>query len=410
MASPVGPLAGLRVLEVGEMTAGPYAAKLLADYGAQVVKIEQPGGDPARRLGPFPAGRPDPELSGLFLYLNTNKHGLTLNPDHAAARLLLGRLLDSFDVLVTNLPRMQLEAWDLLPVTLRQRHPRLICTTITPFGLDGPYSEYRGDELIAYAMGGIAYSTPGMPDAAENLEGEPPLHPACSMAETIAGVIAAAATMLAVFAREQTEEGCHVDISQQAAVAAMEQRDVAAFSYSGIPFNRLLNPNVIGRMPNFYLRCKDGYVALAAFLDHQWTRLVEAMGNPDWARSELFADASARSANWQALRQRLTEWTMTKVGGELYELAEQLELPWFPFYPLSKMVESEHVRARGSLVEVERAGCRFRMPGPPIQMGGTPWSLRLPAPRLGEHTHMILHEWLGYDEESIQQLSASGAI
>ncbi|MBI4246009.1 MAG: CoA transferase [Candidatus Rokubacteria bacterium] len=410
-ASAPGPLAGLQVVELGDGTAGPYAAKLLADYGAEVVKIEAPGaGDSSRRRGPFPSGRPDPEWSGLFLYLNTNKYGLTLDVSGSAGRAVLERLLGWADTLVTNLPAETLRTWDLAPAALRARHPRLVITTITPFGLDGPCAGWRGDELVTYAMGGIAYGTPGMPDAAEDLQREPPLHPACFAAETIAGVAAATATLLAVFGRERTGEGCHADISQQAAVAVMQQRDVTTYSYAGVPYNRLLNPTTIGRMPNFYLPCRDGYVAVAAPMDHQWERLVEAMGNPDWARSPAFADAAARSANWSTLCLRLIEWTMTLTGNELFALAERLRLPIFPFYPLGKMVDSEHVRERGSLVELEVGGHRARMPGPPILMPLTPWALRRPAPRLGEHTRVILGEWLGYDDTALGRLSAAAVV
>lgn len=410
-AAAVGPLAGLKVVELGEGTSGPYAAKLLADYGAEVVKVERPGvGDPSRRRGPFPEGRPDPERSGLFLYLNTNKYGLTLEPSRPDGRALLARLFDRTDVLITNLPAAPLEAWDLGPSALRARHPRLIVTTIAPFGLDGPYAGWKGDELTTYAMAGIAYSTPGMPDAAEDLEREPPLHPACFVAETIAGVVAATATLMALFGRARTREGCHVDVSQQAAVAAMQQRDVTTASYSGTAYDRRLNPTTIGRMPNFYLPCRDGYVAVAAPMDHQWERLVEAMGRPAWARSTAFAGGPARSANWSALRLRLIEWTMTRTGDELFALAEKLRLPIFPFYPLRQTVESDHVRARGSLVEIEVDGRRARMPGAPVMMPASPWTLRRPAPRLGEHTRAILGEWLGCDEATTRGLFAAGVV
>jgi crotonobetainyl-CoA:carnitine CoA-transferase CaiB-like acyl-CoA transferase len=163
-------------------------------------------------------------------------------------------------------------------------------------------------------------------------------------------------------------------------------------------------------MPNFYLPCKDGYVAVAAPMNHQWERLVEAMDSPAWARAAAFADGAARSANWSELRLRLIEWTMTRTADELFTLAGKLKLPIFPFYPLRKMVESDHVRARGSLVEIEVDGRRAWMPGPPIMMQASPWALRRPAPRLGEHTRTILGEWLGYDEAVTRQLRTAGIV
>ena len=390
-----GPLTGLKVVELGDGTAGPYAAKLLADYGAEVVKVEDPKGDSTRRRGPFPDGRADPEASGLFRYLNINKYGIVLNVGHGAARGLLDRLLGRADIFVTNLSAKALSAADMDPQALRARHPRLVVTTLSPFGSEGPWAARAGDELVSYAMGGLAYGSPGIPDAAEDLEREPPLHPACFAAETITGVIAAGATLTAVYARNATGTGCHVEVSQQAAVAAMQHRDVTAFSYGGARHNRLLDPAVIGRMPNFYLPCRDGYVALAAPLDAHWERLVEAMGNPAWATAAAFADAAARIANWGELRLRLIEWTTQQDGDDLYALAVRQGLPIFTFYPLRKMVDSAQVRERRSLVDVDIGGRQVRMPGAPVQMRKTPWSLRRPAPCLGEHTALVLHDWLG---------------
>lgn len=387
-----GPLAGLRAIELGEGTSAPYAAKLLADYGAEVVKVEPPGGDPARRRGPFPGDRPDPEASGLFLYLNTNKYGVVLDLDSDTGRRQLELLLAQADILVSNLSTQRLAAMSAAPAVLRARHPALIIATITPFGADGPWAARRGDDLVIYAMGGLAYSTPGMPDAAEELEKEPPLHPAGFPAETLAGLAAATAILSAVHQRARTGGGNHLELSQHATVATMQHRDVTTYSYRGGTYNRLLNPVTIGRMPNFYLPCKDGYVTIAAPMDLHWERLVEAMGNPPWALSADFATSTARSANWMELRRRLVEWTLELSGDELYALADARQLPFFPFYPVRKAVDSEHSRARESVVGLRVGTRRARMPGAPFRMEKTPWALRRPAPRLGEHTEQILQQ------------------
>jgi len=393
--SAMGPLAGLSVVELGDGTAGPYAAKLLGDFGAEVVKVEGPAGDSTRKRGPFPDGRPDPEASGLFLYLNINKRGVVLDLDREDGQQALDRLLAPADIFITNLPAERLRAAGVAPAALRARYPRLIVTTISPFGTNGPWAERRGDELVTYAMGGIAYSTPGMPDAANDLEREPPLHPTCFAAETITGLCAGLATLTAVLGRARTKDGCHLQVSQQAAVASMQHRDVTTHSYWGGTFNRLLNPTTIGRMPNFYLPCKDGYVTIPAPMDLHWTRLVEAMGNPAWAMTPAFSTGPARTTNWIELRMRLIDWTMTLSGEELYGLANQTQLPIFQFYPIRKLVESEQVRARGSVVDVEIGKRRAMMPGAPFAMRGTPWALRRPAPRLGEHNVELLRGQAG---------------
>ncbi len=381
---PGGALAGLRVVEVGEWVSAPFAAKLFADFGADVIKVERPGGgDPARTDGPFPGGGPDPERSGLFLYLNTNKRGIQLDLSDEGGRSELERLLDDADLVITNLPPPQLARSGLEPGALRERHPGLIVTTITPFGLDGPYADYLGDELVTYAMGGLAYASPGVPDVVDDPEAEPPLHPHTYVADTIGGLVAAVASMVAVFGRGGDGAGSHVDVSQQAAITAMEQRDLTAWSYGEMVIGRM--PTSIARMPNYYLPCRDGYVALAAPWDHQWARLVTMMGSPEWALSELFCDDAGRTAYWDALKLLLTEWTMQHDGSEIVRMADEAGLPFFAYYSIAEMAESEHVRARGSLVEQSAGGDSFRMPGAPLRMHGTPWTIRRPAPRLGEH-------------------------
>lgn len=388
----IGPLAGLSVVELGDGTAGPYAAKLLGDFGAEVVKVESPEGDSSRRRGPFPDGRADPEASGLFLYLNINKRGVVLDLEKSSERGSLDGLLASADIFITNLPIDRLRTAGLMPEELRARHARLIVTTITPFGMKGPWANRRGDELVTYAMAGIAYSTPGMPDASNDLVREPPLHPASFVAETVAGLCAGLATLTAVLGRAKTQTGCHLDVSQQAAVASMQHRDVSIHSYWGGTFNRLLNPTSIGRMPNFYLPCKDGYVTIPAPMDVHWQRLVEAMGSPEWALGPKFDTSPARTENWIELRMRLIEWTMTLLGEELYGLADQTQLPIFQFYPVRKLVESDHVAARNSVIDIEIGNRRAKMPGAPFAMKATPWTLRRPAPRLGEHNAALLGE------------------
>ena len=385
-----GPLAGLSVVELGDGTAGPYAAKLFGDFGADVIKVEGPGGDSSRWRGPFPNGRPDPEASGLFMYLNINKFGVVLDLDSSAGRTALNRLLGGADIFITNLPSQRLENLGIGPAALRKLHPRLIVTTISPFGTNGPWADKLGDELVTYAMGGIAYSTPGMPDAADDLYQEPPLHPDCFVAETIAGIVGAASTMTALIGRGRTEQGCHVEVSQQAAMAAMQVRDVTTSAYGSSRYNRLLNPTTIGRMPNFYLPCKDGYVTVAAPMEVHWERLTQAMGDPAWARSEDYASEAARTANWVTLRMKLVEWTMTQTGDELYAFAEKSQLPIFPFYSIRKMADTSHSRERRTLLEFDLGGNKARMPAAPFAMRATPWSLRRPAPHLGEHTATIL--------------------
>src|SRR5690606_36594686 len=253
------------------------------------IKVERPSGDPTRRRGPFPGGREDPEASGLFAYLNTNKLGVMVDLDTDDGREALGGLLSTADIFVTDLARTELELSGLRIEELRALYPDLIIAVVSPFGDGGPWSERIGDELTVFAASGLAYGTPGIPDAAEHPYDEPPLHPSCFVSETLAGVSTATAIMVAVRGRSTGAGGCHIDLSGQAASACIQVRDLMPSAYGDAVYNRLLNPVSIGRMPNFYLPCKDGYVTVAAPMDIHWTRLVEALGSPEWAVSEKFA-------------------------------------------------------------------------------------------------------------------------
>ena len=388
-----GALAGLRVVELGEMVSGPYGARLLADFGADVVRVENSGQpDPARRYGPFPDGVSDPDHSGLYLYLNANKRSVALDRGPSQGAELLLALVRAADILVTNWSSDRLQAAGLDLAQLRIECPELIITAISPFGFDGPRREWQSGELVLYAMGGLAFGSPGMPDVAEDLELEPPLHPNAFVAGTVSGVVSSVATMLAVTRRELHGGGALIDISEQAAVAAMDQRDITAWVYGGVISGR--HRDTVGRMPNYYLPCRDGYAVIAAPLDHMWPRLIRAMGEPEWALTDAFVTAEARSQNWDALRLLLMDWSMQQSSERILEIGREYGIPLFPYHSVGQVVESPHTKERESLAELSVAGNTFKVPAPPIHMSVSPWQLRRPAPRLGEHTSEVLAEWL----------------
>lgn len=375
----------LTVIEFGEGVAAAYGAKLLADLGATAIKIERPEGDPTRARGPFPDDILNPEASGLFAYLNTNKLGVTVDIDAPDATERFDRLLKTADIFVTDVGPEILDSIDCFPAKLRERYPDLIIATISPFGMTGPWKGRIGDELTAFASSGLAYGTPGIPDAAEDLYAEPPLHPSCFPAETLAGLSAATAIMAAVAARHRSGPGCHIDLSAQGAAASIQVRDMLPAAYGDARFNRLINPVSIGRMPNFYLPCKDGHVTVAAPMDVHWDRVVAAMGRPEWALSASYASEQVRQENWEELRRRLSQWTLGHTSEELMALGETYKVMIFPFYSISRVVASEHVACRGSLTDVEIGGRSARMPAAPFHMSATPWRISRAAPKLGQH-------------------------
>ena len=389
-------LADLRVVEYGDLVPGAYCARLLADAGADVVKVEPPGGDEARRRGPFPGGVEDPEWSGLYLYLNANKRGLSLDLTGSEGRQTFRDLIGRADVLVVDHRPAVIDSLGLRRHHLKELNPGLIVTAITPFGLTGPYRDYAGDDLIAVSAGGLAYATPGIPDIIHDPESERPLRANTYLGDFLAGVQGALASMAGVISRNLTGEGCEIDLSRQEAVAMIMPYDLGHAAYHE-PKNR--QPAIFGAMPNAYLPCKDGYVVVMAIIESHWQGLMQLTGNPEWADLEVFADALERARNWDALEPLLLEWTMNHTGAEIADMAQGKGIPCFPAYTVGHMVESEQVAARGFMREVAGPqGQTFKLPGYPVQMEATPWRLRRPAPRLGEHTSQVLQEWLGRTE------------
>ncbi len=391
---PASALEGVRVVEYTEQVAASFCARLLADAGAEVVKIEPPQGDRLRRYGPFPDGHPDPDCSGMFLYLNANKLGIQLDiadPRQAAA---FQGLLTKADILVAGDQSAEIERQGLRRAALEKLNPALIVAAITPFGLAGPNSRYLGNELTAVAAGGLAFSTPGIPDGVQDPAVEPPLTANTPIGELMTGVQGAAACVAALLARRLGGQGSEIDLSLQEGVAAVMPFELAHAAYHEA---KRREPSVFGVMPNVYLPCRDGYVVIMAVIDEHWRRLMDAADNPDWGDLEVFATAQERSRNWDALEPLVLEWTMSHTGEEIARLAQERGVPCFPAYTVGQMMESPHVAERRFLQEfTSPSGRSFRLPGFPIHMGATPWRQFRPAPRLGQHTAEVLQDWTGY--------------
>lgn len=385
------PFDGIRVVEYGQTTMAPYCTRLLADAGADVIKVEPPEGDMARRRGPFPGDVPDPERSGLFLLLNVNKRGACLDIATREGRKELDRLLASARVLVTDLCPREARRLRLEPRRLRRAFPQLLITSITPFGETGPYRDFRANDHVVYNMGGLAYATPGMPDHVDDPRKEPPLRPATPIAEFIAGATGATATAMGLL--RQARDGCghHVEVSAQEAVAFMLYQNVVAYSYGRLITGRL--PIQMARMPNAVMPCQDGYVILAVPYDHMWKPFVALMGNPDWAHWECFRTSLLRAAHWDALYPLLLEWTMRFSGEEIMRMTQGIGLACFVAYTIDKVVRSQHEKERGFFWNLEMDRERPALvPGSPFIFSRTPLGLRRPAPKLGEHTEEILHD------------------
>ena len=404
-ATPPSALAGLRVVEYTEMASASFCARLLGDAGADVVKVEPPGGDRYRKHGPFPDCRPDSNWSGMFLYLNANKRGVGLDRQDPRQNAAFNDLVGKADILVVGGQNAEIERQGLRREALQQLNSGLIVCAITPFGLSGPNSGYLGDDLTAVASGGLSFATPGVPDGVEDPAREPPLTANTPLAELMTGVLGSAGCVAALLARQFSGQGCEIDLSLQEGVAAVMPYELAHAAYHEPKKRELLG---FALMPNVYMPCKDGYVVIMAVLEGHWRSLMEAAGNPDWGGLEVFATAQERGRNWDALEPLLLEWTMSHTGEEIARMAQERGVPCFPAYTVGQMMESPHVVERGFLQELTSPGGQsFKLPGHPIRMGATPWRSFRPAPRLGQHTAEVLRDWLGRTEAEARSLSDS---
>lgn len=400
---PAAALAGLRVVEIGGRIAGPFCTKLLADYGADVIKVEHPKtGDPARRWGPFRDDVPSIEGGGLFLHCNTNKRSLTLDYSTRHGACILSELISTCDLVVEAARPGSLARHGVGHEQFLERHPRLVWCAISNFGQNGPYRDWEATEMTLYAMGG-AMQTTGLPD-------REPLKMAHTVLLFHAGTIAAAFAMAAVLHAEATGEGQLVDVSLFEVVTSSPDRaslNLVCEAYTGsLTFNRSAAPGW-SILPTGVYPCADGYVHFNAPLISWWPRFARMIGRPELETDPHF------TANLNDLRLKpevdamLLEWTMTRTKREVQEQAQACGFAGSAVNTMEDLFSDPHFAARGFFVEVDHPEVgRLRYPGAPFRMSETPWRAGR-APLLGEHTVEILGA-LGYDAEAVARMREQG--
>ncbi len=399
---------GLRVLDLGQGVSGPFCAKMFADLGAHVVKVEPPGGDLARSMGPFPNDTPHPEKSGIFLALNTNKLGITLNLEIAEGRALLLRLVEEADLVIENFAPSHLPGLGLDFATFQSRNSELILTSITPFGQSGPWADFQANNLLISNLSGFSREHPGPVD---DLESQPPLQLAAHQSDFIAGLTAAAATVTALNRRNQPGSGCHVDVSEMEVLSLLPQTGLTGHSQGNPPKGR--HKSVAGiESLRAILPCRDGYVSISPRQEDQWERFVEMMGNPEWAQDPKFATRAGRVENWSELEPLLAQWTSRQAKEDVYRQAQAQHIPSFPLNTVSDLLGSPQFQAREFFMESDHpvAGT-LTYPGWPFQLAsGKKVELR-GAPLLGQHNLAILGEaGLGLTPDQLQLLRAQEVI
>jgi len=394
----------LRVIEFAEMVSGPMCGKMFADMGAEVIKIEPPGrGDEARSHPPYPGDVPHPEKSGFFLYLNTSKKSLTLDPASPGGLEVFKRLIADADILIENHRPGYLESIGLGYETLRALNPGLILTSITPFGQSGPYRDWKGTDLIEWAMSLTGYNTPTLVD---DVDKENPLRAPGHAAEMMGATNAAAATMMALFHRDATGAGQWVDAPCWQATVNTSKLEMAAYSYVGIPFSRLRANVQVGLEP---LPCRDGYIYTLWAADSHWKALRTLLGDPPELVNEIFDTHAGRHENDDILRTLIRQNLAQHDMDHLVTEGQRLGLTIGPVHTVAQAAHHPHLEARGAFVEIDHpAAGSFKFPRSLVQMTATPpESIR--APLLGEHNVSILSR-LGYTGEDLRRLQSAGVI
>ena len=375
------PLEGIRVLEIGTFVSAPYCGKLFAGYGAEVIKIEPPGGDIARAHGPFKDGVPDPETSALFLYLNTGKMSVELDLRTPAGHQAFMRLVAASDVVIENYRPADLRALGISYHSLKAVNPRLVLISVTAFGQDGPYADYRSNNLTAFAMGGQMFIT-------GTQEGGP-LKNGGYQADYQGGLNAFSAGMLAVLAAERDGLGQHVDVSVQQCMAPLLEAGIPYYSYLG-RWTGLRRGNHMASFIAIY-PCSDGYLGLH-IMPRNWKPFTDCMERPDLFDDPRFATQADRAAHNDELMGEFYAWSAGQSKRAIYERAGAMRAPIAFVHTMADLLESPQLRERGFLQRIDHpvaGGATY--PGPPWWMGDDGWTTA-PAPLLGAHTEQVLRD------------------
>ncbi|MCH7737243.1 MAG: CoA transferase [Chloroflexi bacterium] len=394
-------LEGVRVLDLTHHISGPYCTKLLADFGAEVIKVERPGGDPARRMAPFFHDEADPEKSLVFAYLNTNKQSVTLNLKSEKGIQVLRSLVAESDVLVENFAPRVMPSFGLDFEALQQINPGLVMTSISNFGQTGPYRDYKAADIVEYALGGLMYIF-----GAYDRE---PLKHAYNQAQFKAGTDAASATLMAVYHQRLTEAGQRVDISIQEAVATGLRDVVNNFTYSGAVRRR--QPNHSGDLTRMRASA-DGHLlpnpGIGASLD--WNTLVDFLGLPE-LDDERFSTPTARLVNAEELGRILDEYFTKQNKYDMFHAANEKRFIFGVIQSPEEVMADPQLAARNFFVDIDHPVLgTLKYPGAPFEMSGTPWEVRAAAPTLGQHNQEVIGRRLGHTLEQLVQMRAMRII
>jgi len=390
----------LRVLDVSQGIAGSLCAKLLGDFGADVIKVEPPGGEPGRGLPPFFQDDPHPEKSLFFLLTNLNKRGITLDLGAPEGAGIFRQLARRADVVVETFRPGYMASLGLDHASLEREAPGLVMTSITPFGQFGPYSQYEGEEIVAYAMSGIM-SISGTTD-------REPLKHGGFQAQYEAGLNGTVATLFTLLSRDMTGVGQHIDLSIQEVVNWTMVINQPFYSWTGGVQGRR-RPE--GAMFGNVMPCKDGYFVSQAGGGASWDDVAEFYGREE-LKQERFADATQRIINGGALDELLVDAARDRTMGEMFQTASERYRMLFGIVQTpADLARCAQLEAREFYEEVDHPVIgKIRVPFRLWNMTETPARCRRPAPLLGQHNAEVYGETLGYSERDVAKLREAGVI
>ncbi len=395
-----GPLSGVKILDLGQLIAGPFATAFLAWFGAEVIKVEPPGtGDPLRSWRVMHQG------TSLWWYsMARNKKCITLNLRVPEGQKIARELAKRSDVVLENFRPGTLEKWGLGYDELKKEHPKLILARISGYGQTGPNKHKPGFAAVAEAFGGLRYVT-GEPE-------RPPVRPNLSLGDSVAGLHAALGIMMALYHRDaKGGEGQVLDVALYESVLNLMEGTIPEFDLGGVKRERE-GMRLTGIVPSGTYPCADGaYIVIGANGDSIFRRLMLAIGREDLAHDPRLANNEGRSAHVDEIDAAISDWTRCHGATEAIRFLEGAEVPTGPIYSAAEMLNDEHYKARAVYEEVELPdGKKVKLPTVAPKLESTPGGLRWIGPRLGEHNTEVYHDLLGLPEAELARLAATGVI
>jgi len=402
---PLRPLSGIRVVELGRLVAAPLAAQILADLGADVVKVEHPGGDEYRRYGPSFLAEPDgspSQLSSGFISNNRNKRSIAIDFSAPEGMDLVARLAEQADVFIENFKVGGLAKYGLDKETLRQRHPHLVYLSVTGYGQDGPYASRPATDGAVQAMSGLQ-SLSGEPDG-------PPQRAGTLIVDVMTGIYSALAIVAALRQRDSVGTGQHIDMALLDCAMASLSTSVAEYRLSGETPVRRGNAQP-GSVPARSFVCKDGYVQIQAAFDNHFARLCACFGFPEVAADPRFATRRARVEHEAELNAMLEPQFAARTMDEVFQLLAPADIICSPVNSIAAALADPQVVARNTETPLFRDdGQEIPNVASPLRFSDSSITYERPAPRVGEHTAEILAAWLDAGPEDIARWRASGAL